>query len=156
MGNRVFWRKGGAEIIGFLCTLPSLLFFLMIIITVMQHGTIKERLEFTAYKACRAAIVCDNYEEAVTAAKETATNDLLMSSEKFDSDSISVELFYTDGTEEDSKEFDKKWKKGEYITCSVSVDIKTPSAILDNRRNSTIVMMIEMPANENGNYPWFS
>lgn len=150
-----FWKSGGAEVFGFLCTLPSLIFILVMIISIIQHGTVKELLEYTAYKACRSAIVCESIDEAKIAAEDEALATLFASTEKFDPNSVTVSLSYADGTKEGTKKYEKNWKKGEYIQCTISLDVESPTPFLSGTKTSSITMMIETPANEGSTYPWF-
>ena len=57
MLRKEYWEKGSGDIVGFLCTLPCIIIMLVLIVSIIQIGSIKERLEYTAYLACRQAVV---------------------------------------------------------------------------------------------------
>ena len=61
IANKTYWQRGGGDIVGFLCTLPCIIFMLVLLISIIQIGSIKERLEYTAYLACRKAVVTLKY-----------------------------------------------------------------------------------------------
>lgn len=155
-----YLRKGGSEVIGFLVTMPFLIFMLVMIICTVQLGSIKERLEYTAYLACRQAVVATDEnkngrikDDAKRIAKKVADTELLTSGETFIPNSIKVQLNYVTNTGEAIS--DKKWEKGNYVQCTVSVEVKTPTPFLSGRKSASIIMMIEKPASEGSAYPWF-
>lgn len=158
MRGKSYWEKGGGEVAGFLCIVPFIIFMLAALITAVQIGSIKERLEYAAYKACRAAVVCkdtdrdgDFLDDAQKLAQQAAEADFDLSQEVYRDGSVKakVELVGNGGTQA------AKWEKGSYVRCTVSVYVKAPVAFMSGRRSSSIVMMIENPANEGGGYPWF-
>ncbi len=158
MTKRIDWKKGGGEIVGFLCITPIIIFMLAVLITTVQLGSLKERLEYTAYKACRQAVVCKdedddgNYmDDAKKIAKKTAKAELKNSPETIVASSIKTKLELVQVEGED----DVKWEKGRYVKCTVSVKAKAPLAFMSGKKYASIVMMIESPANEGGDYPWF-
>ena len=71
-----FWKKGSGELLGFICITPILCSLLILLVSIVQIGTIKEKLEYTTYIACRAAVVAENYSDAHKAANQAATQDL--------------------------------------------------------------------------------
>ena len=172
-GNRkrrllIYFRKGAGEVIAFLVSLPVLMLMLVTIIAVIRAGSLKETMEYTAYKACRAAVASSTYEKAKEAAEDMAMKVLMASGEHVELDTLKVELVYADeqgvsltrgksssvsGYSDDKS----KWKKGAFITCMVSVDIKTFGDILSGTKHTKITMMVEKPASQDGEgvYPWF-
>lgn len=138
---------------------------MVIFISVVQLGSVKERLELTAYLACRQAVVASDInhdgkymDDAKKAAKDRAKQDLDSSSEIFDRDSLKVSLELLkkgDAEGEDDESRDLKWEKGNYVKCTVSVRVSAPTPFLSGRKSASIVMMIEKPANEGMVYPWF-
>lgn len=157
---RINWKKGGAEVVGFLCIVPIVIFMFAILITTIQLGKLKERLEYTAYRACRQAVVCkdinkngDCLDDAEIIAKNIAMLELERSPDVFNFGSVSTELALLSAEDED--EDDIKWEKGRYVRCTVSVDATTPVAFMSGTKYASIIMMIEAPASEGGDYPWF-
>lgn len=177
-----YWKNGSGDIVGFLCTLPCIIIMFVFIVSIIQIGSIKERLEYTAYLACRQAVVAPDRnnngsceDDAKKIATQTAMDDLEKSKLKFVSGSIKVKLELVDD-EKDASEADydeipienvlsgkagnsknnkMKWEKGNYVCCTVSVKIKSVTPFLSGIRSASIVMMIEKPATEGSDYPWF-
>lgn len=144
--------------VGFLCIVPFIIFMLAALITAVQIGSIKERLEYAAYKACRAAVVCKdadrdgNYlDDAKKLAQQAAEADFDLSQEVYRDGSVKAKVeLIGDGSGQAAK-----WEKGSYVRCTVSVYVKAPVAFMSGRKYGSIVMMIENPANGGGEYPWF-
>lgn len=153
-----FLKQGSGEILGFLWVSPCIIFILVLLVSVVQLGSIKERLEYTAYLACRQAVVAsdtdkdkDYLDDAKKAAKKTAEEDLAKSGLKYEAGSVKVKLKIV-GT--DKSEKGGKWEKGNYVQCTVSVKVKAVTPFLSGRKSANIVMMIEKPASEGNSYPW--
>ena len=182
IANKTYWQRGSGDIVGFLCTLPCIIFMLVLLISIIQIGSIKERLEYTAYLACRKAVVASDtngngscMDEAKKIAKKIAIDDLKKSKLKYENGSVKVKLeLVKDKNAGSPGDFDAvvgnidsltgsgssnnsklKWEKGNYVQCTVSVKIKTVTPFLSGRRSAAIVMMIEKPAAERSDYPWF-
>lgn len=161
--NKTYWQRGSGDIVGFLCTLPCIIFMLVLLISIIQIGSIKERLEYTAYLACRKAVVASDtngngscMDEAKKIAKKTAIADLKKSKLKYKDGSVKVKLELVENKNAGSSNNSKlKWEKGNYVQCTVSVKIKAVTPFLSGRRSASIVMMIEKPAAEGSDYPWF-
>lgn len=178
--KKSFWQRGSGDIVGFLCTLPCIIFMMVLLVSIIQLGSIKERLEYTAYLACRQAVVATDkngngscMDEAKKIAKKTAVADLKKSKLKYVNGSVKVKLALVQHGSESSGDFDTvtgsedalkntgketsslKWEKGNYVQCTVSVKIKSVTPFLSGTRSASIVMMIEKPASEGSDYPWF-
>ena len=151
-----FFEKGSGDIVGFLAMLPVTIFMLVILISMVQLGSIKERLEYTAYLACRKAVVASKYiDDAKKIALQTARDDLAKSKLKYVPGSVKVDLKLVSADANSSNSSTAKWEKGNYIQCTVSVKVKSVTPFLSGRKSATIVMMIEKPATEGSSYPWF-
>ncbi len=138
-----FWKKGSGEVFGFLCVSPIMVVLIMLLICIVQMGALKEKLEYTAYVACRAAVVSDTLSDARKAAKEVAEADLRSYSADYVGN-ITVKLEYPSGV-------DHKWEKGNYIQCTVAVKADPAGAGLKlGRVKSRIVMAIEKPDKAQG------
>lgn len=167
MLRKEYWEKGSGDIVGFLCTLPCIIIMLVLIVSIIQIGSIKERLEYTAYLACRQAVVAPDRnnngscaDDAKKIATQTAMDDLEKSQLKFVPGSIKVKLELVENEDDHSKssvskKSNIKWEKGSYARCTVSVKIKSVTPFLSGIRSASIVMMIEKPATEGSDYPWF-
>jgi Flp pilus assembly protein TadG len=55
--QKLFWQKGGGEIIGFAYVLPFIVMLICCIIAAAQISITNQRLSYTAYNACRSAVV---------------------------------------------------------------------------------------------------
>lgn len=141
--KKSFWIRGNGEIIGFLSILPVIVLLLVMLISIAQMGSIKERLEYTTYVAGRAAVVSKDINSAKEAAYITAQNDLLNFSDTFVPGSLKVNLRVIQGTNTG-----KKWKKGNYVTCTVSVNVKTLTPFINGKKTCNLTMMIESPTND--------
>ena len=178
--KKSFWQRGSGDIVGFLCTLPCIIFMMVLLVSIIQLGSIKDRLEYTAYLACRQAVVATDkngngscMDEAKKMAKKTAVEDLKKSKLKYVNGSVKVKLALVQHGGESSGDFDTavgnegllnnsgqetsslKWEKGNYVQCTVSVKIKSVTPFLSGTRSASIVMMIEKPVAEGSDYPWF-
>lgn len=178
--KKSFWQRGSGDIVGFLCTLPCIVIMMVLLVSIIQLGSIKERLEYTAYLACRQAVVATDkngngscMDEAKKIAKKTAVEDLKKSKLKYVDGSVKVKLNLVQHKSGNSGDFDTvtgsedalnnsgketsslKWEKGNYVQCTVSVKIKSVTPFLSGTRSASIVMMIEKPASEGSDYPWF-
>ena len=166
-------KKGAGEVLAFLLCLPIIFIMIFLILDVIRIGSIRERLEYTAYKAARAAVVCKDMKEATQKANEAAYKDLLNSGLKIDLTDPNwgakkiVKIQFADGkgveskgksagTKKGSKADKTKWEKGNFIICQVTVKMKT-ILTTDNKasRTGSVVMMIEETNDEDGVYPWF-
>ena len=88
--------------------------------------------------------------------KKTAIADLKKSKLKYKDGSVKVKLELVENKNAGSSNNSKlKWEKGNYVQCTVSVKIKAVTPFLSGRRSASIVMMIEKPAAEGSDYPWF-
>lgn len=163
MRFRKFLKNGGGEVLSFMITVPALIYMFAAILGIIQTGMIKERLEYTAYKACREAIVCKNLTVARKKAKEVAEDDFLKASrqgglkyKKVDAELDIISKGAQTNTGKSSKKSDNsKWMKGNYVQCTVKVESEPIFAFMKKERSSSIVMMIEYPASEGDSYPWF-
>lgn len=166
-------KKGSGEVLSFLICLPCIFIMIFLILDAIRIGSIRERLEYTAYKAARAAVMCKDMEEATKKANEVAQKDLLSSNLKIDMTDPNwgamkiVKIQYADGegldskgksagTKKNAKADADKWEKGNFITCQVTVKMKTILATEGTAsRTGSIVMMIEQTDDEDAVYPWF-
>jgi len=144
--SKKFWKKGSGEIIGFLSVLPVIIFLLVMLISIAQMGSIKERMEYTTYVAGRAAVVQKDFSSARKAAYETAQRDLLNFSNTFEPGSLKVTLRIIKKT--GSSTSNKDWKKGNYLSCTISVNTKTLSPLINGKKSCTLTMMIERPTDD--------
>lgn len=138
-----FWKKGSGEVFGFLCVSPIMVILLMLLVSIVQMTSLKQKLEYTAYVACRAAVVSETLSKAKQAAKEVAEADLRSYSSDYEGN-VTVKLEYPTGSA-------TRWEKGNYIQCTVAVKVNPAGIGLDlGRVKSRIIMAIEKPDESQG------
>lgn len=135
-----FWEKGGGEVIGFVYILPFIVMLICCIIAAAQVSTVKQRLSYTAYNSCRAAVV--SADEATAAARgeaiyEGAIGDIAAVSTMGGTPYVPFELEILDGA---------KWEKGSFVKCTVRIYVETLLPFTSGVREESIVMMIENSA----------
>ena len=156
-----YLKSGTGEVLGFLFILPTLIFFLFIIITIFQTSKVKENLEYSVYKVCREIAVRgvpDEEKDAKTFKEELTKTLDLNNRAKFDPDSLQVKVSLFEDSNETSEAISSnglRWVKGNYFMCSVSLYVKAPIKLLSRTMTANLVMMIENPGMEGNNYPWF-
>ena len=138
-----YFRKGGGEIIGFMATMPIIAVIILLVIAVSQNALIHENLEYTAYTACRAAVIREEYDDALLAAQKVAEESMVSANASYEGIPV-VTLSVIDGNSKKAE-----WKKGNYVKCEVAVTVKEPTGRISEKK-AHIVMMIERPA-EDGN-----
>ena len=68
--KKKFWKKGSAEMMSFIALAPTMLILFALLVSVVQAGSFKEKLEYTTYVAARAATLSDTQREALSNAKK--------------------------------------------------------------------------------------
>ena len=127
MVKKMKWKKGSGEILGFCAIIPMLFIMFMVLISALQVGIAKQRMEYAAYSACRAAVVSSDNDTANAQANGVA-NEYLDSMNCIDST-------------------DTSWVKGHFVECTLSADVQTILPFFTNGTKSvSIVMMIENPS----------
>lgn len=116
--KKIFFEKGSGDIVGFLAMLPVTIFMLVILISMVQLGSIKERLEYTAYLACRKAVVASDtdqdgkyIDDAKKIALQTARDDLAKSKLKYVPGSVKVDLKLVSADANSSNSSTAKWER---------------------------------------------
>ncbi len=105
-----------------------------------ELGDVK-KIDFTKEDTVDLAIVNADGEDASTSSKKSSSSKT--SSSK------------TSSKKDSSGSDENEWVKGAYLRCTVSAYIEAPLEFMSGTKYSTIVMMIERPATEGGDYPWF-
>lgn len=138
--SKEFWRKGGGEVIGFVYILPFIIMLICCIIATAQISTVKQQLSYTAYNACRAAVVSTDEttaNERGTAIFEDSIGSISDVSALGGSTYAPFELAVLDGG---------RWEKGNFVKCTVRVYVQTMLPFTSGIREESIVMMIENSA----------
>lgn len=134
--RRIRWKKGGGELIGFVLVLPIIMFVFCAIIMAGQLGIARQSIEYTTYSAARAAVICENQNQAQLAA-ELIVDEMIYDIPGVEPGSASVNLQNYMGS---------TWQKGGLIKCTVEVKVNTISPWSVSRVTADITMMIERPA----------
>lgn len=138
--DKQFWKKGGGEVIGFVYILPFIVMLICCIIAAAQVSAVKQQLSYTAYNACRAAVVSTDEATALArgeAIYEGAIGDIVTVSTMGGTTYIPFELEILDGAQ---------WEKGSFVKCTVRIYVKTLLPFTSGVREESIVMMIENSA----------
>lgn len=136
--KKINWKKGGGEILGFGIVMPMLVILFCGIISSAQLAMANETLQYAAYSSCRAAVVSSTQDIALERA-ETVAREIISQSSVADIDTLDVKLTLMDSTMD--------WKKGSFVRCDITVYIDTMMPFTSRNRTSSIIMMIERPAN---------
>ena len=115
-----------------------MLILFALLVSVVQAGSFKEKLEYTTYVAARAATLSDTQREALSNAKKTAKANLSSYGDVYEPGSLKVEVANVAGS---------KWKKGGYMRCKVSVKFKGITTLVNGKKSFELVMAIEKPDN---------
>lgn len=167
-----FFRKGGGEVISLIATLPFILFVMFIILDVIRIGTVRERLEYVAYRAARTAVVQDSYKNAEKESNKVAKLEIEKADLKIDktwskwASGKIVEIKYAgkegieskakSGTKKGDKAKEDAWEKGNFITVTVGVRLKALTAFTGfTTKYASITMMIEKLDAEESLPEWF-
>ena len=134
--KKKFWKKGSAEMMSFIALAPTMLILFALLVSVVQAGSFKEKLEYTTYVAARAATLSDTQREALSNAKKAAKANLSSYGDVYEPGSLKVEVANVAGS---------KWKKGGYMICKVSVKFKGITTLVNGKKSFELVMAIEKP-----------
>lgn len=144
--KKINWKKGSAEIIGFVIVLPAMMLILMGLIGVAQLGLARNALEQAAYIGCRAAVVREDKESAQNAAENAVRMRLEQGTFGLSSDDIVVTLEPVAGITDTETGNTPKWVKGSMVDMSVEVKINTFLPFFPDTMQTHICMMVEQPA----------
>ena len=147
---KAFVLRGSSEILGFMSTLPILTFLIVAVISIYQNGLVMENLEYTAYCACRAAVVCEDKKTAEYKAELAANESMRYTNAMYTMPKGASKMTKLEIITADDKE--SNWKKGNYIRCTVTVHVDTMTPFVSGEKTSAIVMMIERPAENDLKY----
>ena len=128
--NKSFWQQGSGELLGFVCILPFIVMLICFIISSAQVSVINQKLSYTAYNCCRAAVVSETEVIAQDRAESVYTETFGALSNSY----TSCQIDLLDGA---------NWGKGSYIKCTVRYDIDVLMPFTSGIREQSIVMMIE-------------
>lgn len=147
--NKINWRKGSGELIGFAIVLPLLMILIMGIVGVAQLGLTRMALEQAAYIGCRAGVVRSDAESAQYAAENAVKMRLGQAAFGIEQDDIEVALTPVAGITDTSTTTTPEWVKGTMVEMVVTVKVTTFLPLLPDTMQTSINMMVEQPARSN-------
>lgn len=147
-------KKGSGEALAFLCALPLIFILLVAVISIIKLTNLRQKMEYTAYVACRAAVVSDTYKDAVANAETVADIELAEFANLYniDSKNISITIVPVKGYPEkvesgyDSrtgKQRSSSWKKGNFVKCVLTVHLSGGNPFMKGTKKTELTMAIE-------------
>jgi hypothetical protein len=144
-------RKGD-EIVGFILMLPIIVSIIIVIMGASQIGICNQKLTTLAYNACRAAIVSDNYDDALENARLVYKSNMTPNLPQ--NEYLKLEIIkdmnngnpvvYDDATTRIGRVNGQDiWLKGKYVKCTVRYKLDTVLPFTSGVRERSIIMMIE-------------
>lgn len=126
-------QKGSSEAITFCCLMPFVVLMICAILAATHISITNQKLDYTAYNACRSAVVSETYEEAIAHAEQVYVQELgSQNSTEHGYAAVNIEIL-DGGT----------WAKGAYVRCTVRYYIETVMPFTSGVRERSIVMMVE-------------
>lgn len=147
-------KRGSGEILGFITLVPALFLFLMMIITMVRLVGLRQKMEYAAYSACRAAVLAETYDEALNSSLQVAQMELTGYEDIYKPGSVQtdVEEIPIEGYPEslgkvgyDSRTGQTRdsWLKGNLIKCTLSLELNGLNPILNGEKKCEIYMFLE-------------
>ena len=154
-----FWKKGSSDAFGFIVMTPVVIAVFILTVNMVRLTSLKQKMEYTAYVACRAAVVSDNIDKARVNAQKVAEEELRSYSHVYNASGVKfniireipgtgyTEKFYeTSGYDSRTDTKRTSWVKGNFLECELIVDLNTNFLGLSggtSERKCKIVMAIE-------------
>lgn len=143
-------KKGSGDAVSFTVLAPIMVMLISMTVYLVLYMSLREKLEYTTYVACRAAVVSDTLADARRNANIVAKEDMKSYAPLIDGNTATITLNYTSGAKNvKSKKADgttrsSKWGKGNFLECKVSVKPTIPVLGLNSKKvECNIVMAIE-------------
>ena len=148
-------RKKGNDMMAFAIILPGICFLMFAIVIISQLCLTRQTLEYAVYNSARAAVICDNYNDACIAAENTAKRELINNTFGIKPDDIECKLTLVAGTSTPpGGSFDQNngftWEKGALLEIDVLVHLEQAVRIAGDTMHTTMYVMVERPAAEFG------
>lgn len=153
--ERKFWRKATGEAVGFSVLMPVVVIIIAIVVTLLKLSLFRQKMEYAAYAACRAAVVSKDLKEANKYAKEVVKLELAPYAGLIDQSTLYVRVSTTSdyvtpaisaGDDSRSKSQTRKnksskWIKGSFVKCEIKVNLIKSGIILDGQEKKTEIYM---------------
>lgn len=128
-----YWKKAGGEMLSFAIIIPCILMMVFAIISATQIGYINQTLNYCAYNAGRAAVICDSEAVARQYVLQTYQTQFGMQNMmRYGYSPFELEILNGDD-----------WEKGAFIKCTVRYYVRSATPFTSGVREQSIVMMIE-------------
>lgn len=160
-----FMRKGNGEAMGFTVAAPVVILVIYVLILLVQLTLLRQRMEYAAYSACRAAAVSSTKEEAMELAQKITALELNPFSKIIQTDSVKAEIKVlknqvkpampvdhpgdgdAGGDLRDASQTRKNrrsgWIKGSFIQCTVKLKMKQGFLFRGKEKKFVITMALE-------------
>lgn len=155
-GFAKFWKKGNSEALGFIAVTPVALAVFVLTVDVSRLVSLRQKMEYTTYVACRAAAVSDDYDSASRNGQTVAENELRSYSAVYGAGEPNFEIVRLVGQEEagipnpidsgyDSRTGETRgsWKKGDFIQCVLTVELHGATPLLKGEKKCEMTMAVE-------------
>lgn len=145
------WNEGASEMLSFAIVVPFIVILICAIFSAAQISTSVQKLTYSSYSACRAAVVSENSDFAETRAEAVMREiygdnlidggfDFVFNSSPTNNETYyKLELVGGQGTE---------WEKGNMVKCTVYQYINPLMPFSASYHTQSIVMMIENGVSE--------
>ena len=151
--KRISWRKGSGEALGFLSLLPVIFLLIIGIISIVKLTSLRQKMEYTAYVACRAAALSNTKPAAEENARKVAEIELAGYSDIYDVDLLDVKIdavskgsfpvSFVSCYDSRSRKTNKTWNKGKFVKCVLTVHLNDSNIFLSGDKTCTIYMALE-------------
>lgn len=146
---KIRWKKG-SSLVEFALVLPALCMILFSIIVISQLVLCRQSLEHTAYLGARAAVVCDNYEDARYQLSTVVKESIKKSVFGVDDDGVVTSIALVAGTSGTTGSASSSngitWEKGALAEITVTVSMEKALSIGPDTMSTTLYIMVERPA----------
>ena len=131
---RINFKKGAGEIIGFAISAVILTSFLLIMVGIFSMDQSIKTMDEVAQNVARDIVVCESIDMAEKLCDKNVHEYL---KNEHNLTNITTKVEYTKG-------FPKLWTRGNFITITITADIKTASQVTNIKNaKTTVISMIE-------------
>ena len=148
-------KNGSGEALAFICLMPALLLTVYALISMIQLTLLRQKMEYAAYAACRAAVVSKTEQDANENAKKVAELELGAYGKIFDASTVKVYLKKTvkavepaqpggvdsRSDEQTAKNQQSGWVKGTFLECTLVAKLKRNNVFIHGQTKKCKVTM---------------
>lgn len=133
--NRINWKKGGGEYIGYSISMVLLSYLFILIISFMILNSAMGTIENASALISRDIVTCSSLDEAREKAQKEAEQ-YLSQCGNIQSDSIRADVGYAAGS-------DTEWEKGNFLEVTITGYVQTCEPFTSGNKVSSATIMIE-------------